>query len=278
MPVSTKTWLVFDISYLAHRAESTTGSLSLDGIPTGVLFGVLRDILGYRGMFDTPQLAFCFDSASSLRRQRFPFYKSSRNSSPDTSLACQVSSLQFDILPKLGYKNIFSWEGYEADDIIACVTHNVASSPSDKAVIISEDKDLYQLLKTDRVWMWKPRAKRAYTEENLKSDFNVTPAQWPIVKAIAGCPTDEIPGVKGVGELTASRFITSQLKEKSKAFKAIEYAVPLWARNRILVDLPYEGCPPCFLRSDDGISKESWRKVLNALRMKSLIRQFRLED
>lgn len=271
-----KTWLAFDVSYLAHKAETTTGALSYKGQPTGVLFGVLRDILSYRGMFGTNSLAFCFDSSFSLRRQRFPFYKSSRTSSPDTSLAWQVSLLRDEVLPKIGFKNIFSWDGYEADDILACVASAVLCSPDDRAVIVSEDKDLYQLLSDGRIWMWKPRGKRAYTEENLRSDFGVSPKDWPDVKAIAGCPTDDIPGVRGVGERTAAKYLGERLKYSSKAYQSIENCGPLRERNRILVGLPYEGCPPCFLRSDDGVTKDSWRFVLGALGMKSLIRQYHL--
>lgn len=265
-----KVWLVLDVSNLAHRALHTTGSLSHKGAGTGVLFGVLRDVLSYQRLFDPAGFVFCFDSETSLRRQSHPFYKASRGV-PDDDFLLQVAELEF-ILNKIGFRNLLRWDGYEADDLIASAAQSVLGTPDDKAVIVSSDQDLYQLLRVGRVWMYKPREKLAYTEDHFRTEYSgIDPRDWVDVKAIAGCPGDEVPGAKGVGVKTAVRFLTGRLGEKLKAYWNIEHFN--WRSNIPLVKLPYLGCPPCFLRSDEA-SPDAWRDILKRLGMKSLIRQY----
>ncbi|GAH00618.1 unnamed protein product, partial [marine sediment metagenome] len=97
------------------------------------------------------------------------------------------------------------------------------------------------------------------------------PREWKLVKALAGCSTDGIPGVKGVGEKTAIKYLTSQLKETTKACQAIisKEGIKIFKRNLKLVALPFKGTN-VFKLKKDKLSKEGWIKVTKTLGMKSL--------
>lgn len=269
-------WLVIDVNYLAHRAHHTTGRLSHNGRPTGVLFGVLRDLRVLQRDFDTMNVCFCFDHGDSLRCGLSPTYKKSRKDRVYTSeeeqayqaMRDQVTDLRTSLLYELGYMNVCYARGYEADDVIASVCTTL--SKQHDVVIVSADKDLYQLL-GPRVSLWKPQAKKLYTQEHLAREFfGLTANQWFAVKAIAGCPGDGVVGVTGVGEITAAKYLRGLLKATTKAYKTIEDQQSVWTKNELLVKLPYPECPE-FEMVEDDLSSERWAGVLKLLGMLSLI-------
>lgn len=268
-----KTWLVVDVSNAAHRAFHTTGSLSHEGDATGVLFGVFRDLIHYQNIIPHDGAVFAFDSNKSLRKNFCVTYKANKVISEDPEalyalgeLRSQIRDLREEYLPRIGYRNIFRAEGYEADDIIASICDGL--SEGDKAVIVSSDHDLYQLL-SDRVRIWLPTKKTFYTETDLLNEFGIVPNQWPMVKAIAGCSSDNVIGVRGVAEKTASKFLRGELKKNTKAYEAILKSHDQMNRNITLVKLPYKNCPLFLLRSDETNSK-AWEEVLLSLGMEVL--------
>lgn len=278
----TKTWLALDVSYLCWRARYTGMSrLSFEDIPTGVVYGFLRDLLSFQEQFKTPLVAFCFDSKKSLRRELFSGYKSARREKYATAneeelnelglMAEQIANLRKDYLPSLGFKNVFWQKGYEADDQIAGVCQ--ALTGTDEAVIIGSDKDLYQLL-GPRVKLYKPREKVLYTEKDLAKDyFGLAPSQWAMVKALAGCGSDSVPGVKGVGDKTAAKFLKTLLNERSKIHQKILAETETWKRNLPLVSLPFPNLTPIVF-SPDEVTPQKWRALSRRLGMKSLFDRF----
>src|SRR4051812_42753810 len=68
-------WCYVDVNYLAWRAYHTTGHLSQDGRPTGVVFGVMRELRKLRDLFGDPRMAFFFDHPVSLRKHKYDWYK-----------------------------------------------------------------------------------------------------------------------------------------------------------------------------------------------------------
>ena len=97
-------------------------------------------------------------------------------------------------------------EGYEADDLIATLTH-WASARGLKIVVVSGDKDLHQLIRDPEVRQWDPQNDRVFTESVVLERFGVAPGQMVDYLALVGDTTDNIPGVKGVGEKTASQLL-----------------------------------------------------------------------
>lgn len=270
-------WLAIDVSNLAHRALHTTGSLSYRGDATGVLFGVFRDVASLTELFATDRVAFCFDGGCDKRWELFPAYKESRKKrrremdenelEVRRELRRQIYRLRTRLLGEAGFENVFWQEGYEADDVIAwlCDTYR-----NEEFVIVSSDQDLWQCLVKGRIICWNPVTKKSVTQQSFESEFGVSPSMWAMVKAIAGCSGDGVPGVRGVGEKTAAKFLSGTLKSGSKAWKSIVGSNELVERNLGLVRLPMKGCGP-FGLVDNEVEASSWDRVVEALGMRSLV-------
>ena len=184
-----------------------------------------------------------------------------------------MKNLRRKYLKTIGYRNIFCQKGYEGDDLIASVCLNLKQK--DEAIIISADQDLYQLLRFN-ISFYNPTKGKILTLQGFKKKYGIIPDQWHLVKAIAGCSTDEVPGVKGVGELTAIKLLKDDLKKTLKVFETIKKfcwskktRVKKFMRNINLVLLPLEGTK-VFKLKEDKISKQGWEKVYRKLGMMSL--------
>jgi len=270
------TWLVFDVSYLAYRALYTTGDLSHEGVNTGVVFGMFQTVMGLQDRFGTDQIAWCFDAGHQKRSQVWSKYKTNRKPSKDDDelrqarglLREQLGLLRTKYLPFVGFPNVFWQDGYEADDMIASVCEHMPRG--DLAVIVSSDHDMYQLLSNDRVIMFNPQKKQTITQDSFGREHGIDPTLWADVLAIAGCVGDGVEGVKGVGEVTAVKFLTGRLKSTTKAFVSITRNEDVWRRNLFLTRLPFRGTRKCELKSAQ-FDSSLWDKLLERLGMKSLI-------
>lgn len=272
-----KTWLVLDVNYLAHRAFHTTGSLKWGKVQTGVTYGLFRDILNLQERFGAQHLAFCFDYGKSIRKEILPCYKKKRNILKLSdqhkvaygALEKEVNLLREMYLPYLGFENVFFQKGYEADDVIAQVCREVLDRKDD-AVIVSADKDLWQLLQKG-ICMYNPHHKTIATHKSFFEEWGMLPDHWPKIKAVAGCSTDEIPGITGVGEKTAKAFYLGKLTNDHKMYQPIvDWVISdKYRLNFTLVKLPLEGCERVKL-VEDKINLPNWRRLTKRLGMKSL--------
>lgn len=274
--------LVVDSHFLAWRAAHTTGELSHNGEGTGVIFGFLREILSLQQKFATNQLVFCFDSPTkeSAREIAFPDYRWKRKEQKKKAtgeqkqlfgrVKKQICSLREELLPYLGFKNIFSAPGFEGDDVVASI---VNSDNSNEIIVVSGDRDLYQLI-TNRVIVWNPKTdkqQKVITWNRFKTEMKCTPDQWIQVKAIAGCDTDSIPGVEGCGEMTAIKYLTKVHIPNKKVYFAIKNWVrsPQYLVNLDLVRIPYPGTPD-FQIVSDSMNEKRFKKLVKRLGMKTL--------
>lgn len=272
-------WLLLDCNYLCHRAFHAYGRLSHDNIPTGVVFGFMRDVLYLQDRYATDRVVFCWDFGKPLRCREYQKYKEDRRERVMSAaeladallLRSQIRLLRSQYIPGLGYKNNFYQHGYEADDVIASIVKESLPKRED-AIIVSADKDLYQLLGR-YVCIFNPHKKEEMTESTLREQYGVSPTTWVEVKAMAGCPTDNIQGIRGVGEKTAAAFLGGRLKETSKAFLAITQGNKIWRRNLKLVELPYQGTKKFRLREDD-VSVSAWQRLIDKLGFESLRERF----
>jgi len=248
-----QTWLLLDCNYLCHRAFHAIGTLQHNEIKSGMVYGFLRDIIALQDMFSTKAVIFSFDNGRSLRTQLLPGYKSRRHLE-DTTLTPQevkdkaefykqINMLRDTYLPELGYRNVFHSPGYEGDDIIAGLCEWLP--PTDEKIIVTADADLLQCLQYDNTRCYNPRTRAMVTFQSFVAEWGIEPDQWPDVKAMAGCTSDDIPGIKGIGEVTAAKFLRDELKLTSKQWQKIQTAPSqkTWRDNLKLVRLPYPGCP-----------------------------------
>lgn len=236
-----RTLLIIDVSNLAWRAYYNRAGAT-------VAFGFFRDLLRLRERFSPDGVAFCFDGGTSLREKLFPGYKLSRRvqrqndplkRADHKAVKEEIDKLRVEYLPGLGYGGVYHQPGYEADDLVAALARQIHGS-RDSAVVASTDQDLYQLL-ADNVSICKTPIGPVYTAAEFRSQFDLPPADWPSVKAIAGCSTDDIPGLKGVGEITAAKWLAGKLSPKDKRCPEIFkwYVGRERRRNLKLVALPF---------------------------------------
>lgn len=237
--------ILIDANNVGFRALYKLINLSYEEKPTGVIFGFLRSMQKLASEFNDRNLVFCWDSKTSIRKEVYPGYKNSRspeNLTEDLLYNRKIGYYQFDILreeilPKLGFKNNFSQEGIEADDIIARITIDWAGKGKRiQKLIISSDTDLYQLLPyVDGIY--SPGKKQIITESSFTEQYGVSPHQWPTVKAITGDSSDNIIGIKGIGVKTACKFILG--RPVGKSGKIIETNWEMVKENEKLIRLPY---------------------------------------
>jgi DNA polymerase-1 len=279
-----KPLLLLDSNYLCHRAHYSTGELSCGDYRTGVIFGFLRTVIELQDRFLPGAIAFCFDKGPILRELDYPEYKEARrekyrNMTEEERVSKeymdeQIRDLRTKHIKALGFANIFYQRGYEGDDIIASICEDKRYRGVRK-IIVSNDHDLYQLL-SKKTSIYTPGSKGTLiTQSGFEREFGVTPSQWIDVKAIAGCRTDGVQGIQGVGEKKAAGFLNGSLQKQTKAgkenkaFSAIVHGNRIWKRNRHLVELPYPGCRTFTIRRDN-VKPGSWEQFVNRLGMKSL--------
>lgn len=273
-----KKWLVLDCNYLCHRMFYAMGGLHAEGIGTGVVFGFLREVIALQEDNNTTQVAFCFDSRHSLRQLHCPEYKANRRGEERTEeeqavandFYRQVNNLRKVILPRIGYRNIFHARGYEADDLMAKCVRAFDEDATTQILLVSSDKDLYQLLQR-RVSVLNPQKKEIFTARKFRDEYGIEPKLWRHVKALAGCPTDNVIGVPGVGEVTAAKYHRGQVARDSETWLKIQKGITqgIVKRNLPLVSLPYKGCPDVEIRADE-ISQTGWDSVIAEFQFKSM--------
>lgn len=270
-----RTWLVLDCHYLCHRAFHTMKDLTHRERPTGVIYGFLKTISVLKDEFQTDDVAFCFEHPKLFRRDLFSEYKASRHKQERTEeeqqaykeLTVQIAELGKRYLPRIGFQNIFRYRGMEADDIMAEIAR---CCDEDEVVLVTADSDLFQCLTTN-VRVWNPAKRKLFTDTWFKRKLGINSFDWAKVKAIAGCSSDNVPGIKGVGEKTAIKYLKRELSYETKAYQAItsEEGKRIIRRNRRLVELPFEDCPTPRLRTDT-LNMKGWRSVCKTLGIRSL--------
>ena len=218
--------LLLDSSVIGYQAHYSLGKLSHGDIATGVVFGFLSRVLHLGQTFRTNQLVFCWDSSHSFRSRRFPWYKAKRRVHPPEEqesihiLYRQLALLRRTILPQIGFVNQILQEGCEADDVLA----KIAQDPEGEWIIVTSDEDMFQCL-APNVRIYNANKKQMMTLQRLMSDYQVTPQQWLEAKSIAGCSSDNVPGVPGIGMKTAIKYLLGKLKPTTQSYQAITAAM-----------------------------------------------------
>jgi DNA polymerase-1 len=284
-------WLILDCPFLCHRAFWAVGEsgLSSGGQPTSVIYAFLRELVALQEMFDAPRVIFCWDVGESNRKKVYPEYKAGRrkppkNATPEeiteaerarTEFNAQVKRLRREIIPQLGYANNFAEKGIEADDWIAAAVDTMTGTSRFRIhhnTIISSDHDLFQCL-CPSTQLYSPNGNKLWTYLKFRKEYGVNESHWAFVKAIAGCSSDNIKGVAGVGEKTAIRYIREELPETHKSYKAIkEDSENIGKRLIELTRLPCRGLFQQPIKISKSLpEKDRWNEVMNNLEMKSLI-------
>jgi DNA polymerase-1 len=170
---------------------------------TSMLINLLRDNRpdGVVAAFDRPEPTF--------RHEAVTDYKANRQAAPD--ILRQQMGLVRQVIESLGIQAIDA-PGFEADDLIATLAEQ-AKAQGDEVIIVTGDRDVFQLVEDPLVKvLYNVRGVSDYAlydEEGIRGKTGVSPAQYPEYAALRGDPSDNLPGVPGVGEKTAAKLITT---------------------------------------------------------------------
>lgn len=203
--------LIIDGHALVFRAyyafQSTNMKNSKTGKPSGAVFGFFRMFFKLLHDYPSSHIAFTFDPGTLLERNKvFPEYKGTRKPMPE-DLKPQIGEVM-EIVRELGYPLLVQ-DGQEADDLIGTLCRLFGDK--NEIIICSGDKDLYQLLERKNIKML--RGKKGTSEFiSINSDWvieelGITPNQITDYMGIVGDTSDNIPGVKGIGDKGASTLI-----------------------------------------------------------------------
>ncbi len=202
--------LVLDGNSIVNRAFYAIKALTTkDGQFTNAIYGFLNILLHLEQECSPDAVAVAFDlKAPTFRHKMYADYKAGRKGMPD-ELASQLPILK-ELLDALGY-TVVSCEGWEADDILGTLSA-ACRGAEDRCFLATGDRDSLQLIGGNTVVLLAAtRGGQAQTiycdEEKIRADYGVEPLQLIEVKALQGDTSDNIPGVKGVGEKTALDLI-----------------------------------------------------------------------
>ncbi len=200
-----KTFYLIDASSYIYRAfYGVKGLTNSRGVPTNAVFGFEQMLMKVLNEKNPDYLCAVFDSPHpTFRHEMYEPYKAKRQKQPE-DLSVQIPYIK-DLVRFHGAPSMEE-RGLEADDLIAGLARR-AREHSLRVVIVSGDKDLHQLVEDPDIVQWDPQRDRLYTEEGVEERFGVKPARIADYLALVGDSSDNVPGVPGVGEKTASKLI-----------------------------------------------------------------------
>lgn len=204
-------FVIFDGHGLIYRAYHAFPPLSTkEGVLVNAVYGFSRILLTALNDLRPEYVAVAFDRKEKTKRaEEYAEYKAHRPSMPD-DLKPQVSLVK-EVVETLNIP-LFELAGYEADDLIGTVTAQLSRESEIQSVIVTGDKDMFQLV-NESVHVWMPaRSKHGieeteYDSAGVATKMGVRPDQIVDLKALMGDSSDNIPGIKGVGAKTAQSLI-----------------------------------------------------------------------
>ena len=191
-------------SYYATLYSGTTMT-NKEGFPTNALYGFVNMMNKIINEEKPEYIAVAFDIGKTFRHEKYDYYKGKRDETPD-DLKKQFPVAK-KILNAMGIK-YFEIEGYEADDIIGTFSKKISELEEYVGTIISSDKDLLQLITDDvEVKLLKPKDYIRMNKEVFFNTYGLEPPKMVDLKSLMGDASDNIPGVKGIGEKTALKLL-----------------------------------------------------------------------
>ena len=197
-----------NLLFRSYYATAYTGNImrNKDGFPTNGLYGFVNMINKIISEEKPEYMMVAFDIGKTFRHEKYERYKYGRKETPeDLKLQFPVAK---KILTAMGIKYL-ECAGYEADDIIGTVSLWCEKDPEYEALIVSSDKDLLQLISDETVVkLLKSKDYIMMDKKKFKETYGFDPINMIDLKALMGDSSDNIPGVKGIGEKGAIKLIS----------------------------------------------------------------------
>jgi DNA polymerase-1 len=210
VPDKTPTLLLLDGHSLAYRAFYALREVEMStttGQPTNAVFGFTSMLINLMRDEEPTHVGVAFDvSRQTFRREAYADYKAGRSETPD-DFRGQVTLIR-EVLDALHIPTMMV-AGFEADDVIATVTGTAVAAGLD-VLICTGDRDALQLVDKHVTVLYPKRGvseMTRFTPEEVEAKYGLAPVQYPDFAALRGDPSDNLPGIPGVGEKTATKWI-----------------------------------------------------------------------
>ncbi len=215
-----------------------------EGRPVHAVYGFLSILFRQIALLGPELVAVVWDEGRPFREALFPAYKQGRQE-VDPAVAEQVARLH-GVLEALEVPQ-YSVSGYEADDVIASLARQAESEGDLSTIILSGDRDLFGLIGPRTTILYPTRSMgeaEVYDAARLHDRWGIAPAQVADFKAMVGDPSDNIPGVAGIGEKTATRLL-QQWGSLGAIYAQLEQVTPTRAQKalaagRAMADLSHQ--------------------------------------
>ena len=253
------------------------------GFPTNALYGFINMMNKIIKEEQPSYIMVAFDKGKTFRHDKYEDYKAGRMAVPE-ELKMQFPKAK-EVLTSMGIK-YFEIDNYEADDIIGTLAKRVDEEDQFIATIISSDKDLLQLISDEvTVKLLKQNDSIMMDRDEFFKTYQVEPIRMIDIKALMGDSSDNIPGVKGIGEKTAIQLL-SKYESLDGVYEHLDEISPK-TREKLETDKEnayksfdlatiYRDVPLDFLLEDckyNGFKPEEFQKELEELEFYSLIRK-----
>ncbi len=182
------------------------------GVPTNAIFGFASMLVKIVTEYGVCPTVVAWDAGTSGRTELFPEYKAARRSRPD--LLKQQWPAMEPLVEAFGYTNV-RVEGYEADDVIASLAERaLRADPPVPTMIVTGDRDVFQLIDADGLVKVMATARgitdtKIYDRQAVLDRYGIPPELIPDFYGLKGDTSDNIPGIPGIGDKTASELIQS---------------------------------------------------------------------
>ena len=196
-----------NLIFRSYYATAYSGNLlkNSKGMPTNALYGFVNMINKIIADENPTYMAVAFDIGKNFRKEKYSFYKEGRKKTPDELHMQEPYARR--LLHAMGVP-YFELCPYEADDIIGTLAKMVEEDKTFVGTIISSDRDLLQLISPElEMKLLKQKDYIRYSKETFTLDYGIDPIKIIDLKALAGDASDNIPGVKGIGEKTALNLL-----------------------------------------------------------------------
>ncbi len=270
------------LAYRAFYALPVENFSTTDGQPTNAVYGFTAMLINVLRDEQPTHVAVAFDvSKKTFRHDTYADYKATRAATP-TDFNGQVS-LVYEVLEALRIP-VVTAEGFEADDVIATLATQAAADGMD-VLIVTGDRDAFQLVDDRVTVLYNSRGvsdMRRMTPAAVEEKYGLTPAQYPEFAALRGDPSDNLPGIPGLGEKTATKLIQQygdiahlidHVDEvKGKVGDNLRAGIANVARNRHLTELVRDvplAVHPAELRLGQW-DRDEVHKVFDALQFRVL--------
>jgi len=209
-----KRLILLDSHAIIHRAyHALPEFMNSKGEPTGAIYGLATMLFKIITELKPDYIIACYDlPKKTFRHEAYSEYKAGRAKAEDALVAQLIKSREFFKALSIP---MYECEGFEADDLLGTIVEqNISDKKSEVDIIIaSGDMDTLQLVDDDRVRVYTLKKgindTILYNEKEVVSRFNFEPKYLPDYKGLRGDPSDNIIGIKGIGEKTATTLISS---------------------------------------------------------------------